>query len=213
MAELPTVVFVTGNKGKLTEVQEMLKGTANVEAVKIDLPELQGEALDIARDKALTAYAQLQRPCMIEDTGLCFHGMKNLPGPYIKWFLDKVGNDGLNDMLVGFEDKSAHAECTFTVATGPTADDIKCYVGRCEGTIVRPRGPGGFGWDPVFLPTGSAKTFAEMSAAEKNEISHRRRALDLVRVSLASQPTGADAATGNGNGSALKRHRSESKTA
>lgn len=178
---MPTVVFVTGNKGKLAEVQAILSGVANVEAVKMDLPELQGDVLEIAREKAVVAWKTIQRPCMIEDTSLCFNGMDGLPGPYIKWFLDKLGNEGLNDMLVGFADKTGYAQCIFTVVEGDRPEDVKFYVGRCSGTIVRPRGPGGFGWDPIFLPDGSELTFAEMSADAKNEISHRSKALAALK--------------------------------
>ena len=55
---------------------------------------------------------------MVEDTCLCFHAYKGLPGPYIKWFLEKMGHAGLNQMLAGFEDKTAYAQCTFAYAPG-----------------------------------------------------------------------------------------------
>lgn len=63
---------------------------------------------------------------MVEDTGLCFNAYKGLPGPYIKWFLEKMGHDGLNAMLAGFEDKSAYAQCTF--AYTPGAHQITFFV-------------------------------------------------------------------------------------
>eukprot|EP00672_Neobodo_designis_P019070 CAMPEP_0174828270 /NCGR_PEP_ID=MMETSP1114-20130205/1228_1 /TAXON_ID=312471 /ORGANISM="Neobodo designis, Strain CCAP 1951/1" /LENGTH=204 /DNA_ID=CAMNT_0016061983 /DNA_START=53 /DNA_END=667 /DNA_ORIENTATION=+ len=199
---LPSITFVTGNKGKLTEVQAMLAGIATVDAVKVDLPELQGDPLEVAKEKAVTAFATLQRPCMVEDTSLCFHALNDLPGPYIKWFLDKCGHEGLNKMLDGFEDRGAHAMCIFTVAESADKADVKCYVGRCEGTIVRPRGPGGFGWDPVFCPKEGpeGKTFAEMSADEKNAISHRKRALDALKTRFR-------AAAGDANAAASEKKR------
>jgi inosine triphosphate pyrophosphatase len=55
---------------------------------------------------------------MVEDTSLCFNALKGLPGPYIKWFLGKVGHEGLNKMLVGFEDKTAYAQCVFAYTPG-----------------------------------------------------------------------------------------------
>ena len=55
---------------------------------------------------------------MVEDTCLCFNAMHGLPGPYCKWFLQKLGHDGLNRMLVGFDDKSAYAQCTFAYSAG-----------------------------------------------------------------------------------------------
>jgi inosine triphosphate pyrophosphatase len=55
---------------------------------------------------------------MVEDTCLCFNALQGLPGPYIKWFLGKLGHDGLNRMLHGFEDKTAYAQCTFAYSAG-----------------------------------------------------------------------------------------------
>lgn len=59
---------------------------------------------------------------MVEDTGLCFNALGGLPGPYIKWFLDGTGHDGLNALLGGFEDKSAYAQCVFAFCAGPGMD-------------------------------------------------------------------------------------------
>ena len=68
----------------------------------------------------------------------------------VKWFLEKLGHDGLNRMLHGFDDKSAYALCTFTFCAGPAATPI-VFEGRTDGRIVPARGPTNFGWDPVFL--------------------------------------------------------------
>jgi inosine triphosphate pyrophosphatase len=122
---------------------------------------------------------------MVEDTCLCFHAMKGLPGPYIKWFLQKLGHEGLNAMLVGFEDKSAYAQCTFAYTPGPGVEPI-IFVGKTEGRIVPARGPGDFGWDPIFQPDGFEETYAEMNPEIKNTISHRYRALDGLRKYLIS---------------------------
>lgn len=66
----------------------------------------------------------------MEDTSLCFNAMGGLPGPYIKWFLSKLGTVGLNTMLAGFEDKSAVAMCIFGYAAGPAEDPI-LFIGTC----------------------------------------------------------------------------------
>jgi inosine triphosphate pyrophosphatase len=192
---LPRLVFVTGNKNKIREVTEILKGVAIVESEKIDLPEIQGDILDIAREKAVVAYKQLQRPCMIEDSSLCFSGLGDLPGPYVKWFFDKLGNVGLHTMLQGFEDKSGYALCIFTVIDGPDKSNCKFYTGRCSGTIVAPRGPEGFGWDPIFQPDGFDKTFAELDADTKNRISHRKKALDALVSGFRGEPRDDETAT------------------
>jgi len=120
---------------------------------------------------------------LVEDTCLCFNALKGLPGPYIKWFLEKLGHEGLNKLLYGFEDKSAFALCTFSLSWGPGHDPI-VFSGKTDGKIVEARGPKDFGWDPIFQPDGYDQTFAEMSKETKNSISHRRRALNKVREYL-----------------------------
>jgi inosine triphosphate pyrophosphatase len=92
---LRTLTFVTGNKNKLAEVQAILQGVVQVNSVKIDLPELQGEPKDISIEKCRMAAKQVKGPVIVEDTCLCFNALNGLPGPYIKWFLDKLGHDGV----------------------------------------------------------------------------------------------------------------------
>lgn len=183
------VYFATGNKKKLEEVVQILNSSPEeplpytVESVSLDLPELQGEPEDIAKEKCRLAARHVQGAVMVEDTCLCFKAMKGLPGPYIKWFLEKLGHEGLNKMLVGFEDTSAYAQCTFAFTPGPECEPV-VFVGRTEGKIVPARGPTSFGWDPIFQPDGFDETYAEMDAAIKNTISHRYRALDALRTYL-----------------------------
>ena len=81
------LIFVTGNKNKLLEFQSIVGDLLNVTSMNLDLPELQGEPLEIAKEKVLIAYRQIKKPVMIEDTSLCYNALKGLPGPYIKWFL------------------------------------------------------------------------------------------------------------------------------
>lgn len=181
------VVFVTGNQKKKEEVVAILqKGDPlpyDIVARKIDLPELQGEPEDIAKEKCRLAAREVQGPVMTEDTSLCFNALGGLPGPYIKWFLEKLGHDGLNRMLAGFDDKTAYAQCIFAYTPGPDTEPL-VFVGRTPGRIVPARGPADFGWDPVFLPNGFDHTYAEMDKAVKNTISHRYRALDKLRAYL-----------------------------
>mmetsp|Transcript_17534 Transcript_17534/g.48092 ORF Transcript_17534/g.48092 Transcript_17534/m.48092 type:complete len:217 (+) Transcript_17534:264-914(+) len=184
------LVFVTGNAKKLEEVRQILdagekKVPFEVKSQKIDLPELQGASPEeIAREKCRFAAESVDGPVMIEDTCLCYHALKGLPGPYIKWFLDKLGHDGLNKLLAGYEDKSAYAQCVFALSAGPGCD-VRLFDGRTEGRIVDARGPTDFGWDPVFEPLeGGGQTYAEMPKAMKNSISHRGRALERLRCWL-----------------------------
>ncbi|CAK9194527.1 hypothetical protein BDL97_10G050700 [Sphagnum fallax] len=175
------VTFVTGNAKKLEEVKMILGQSIPFQSLKLDLPELQGEPEDISREKARLAAREIGGPVLVEDTCLCFNALKGLPGPYIKWFLLKTGHEGLNNLLAAYEDKSAYALCVFSLALGPDSEPIT-FSGRTEGKIVPARGPNNFGWDPVFQPDGYDLTFAEMQKEEKNEISHRRRALDKVKA-------------------------------
>uniref|UniRef100_A0A7S4CSV4 Inosine triphosphate pyrophosphatase n=1 Tax=Eutreptiella gymnastica TaxID=73025 RepID=A0A7S4CSV4_9EUGL len=183
----PTVHFVTGNKNKLKEVQAILGDSIDVVSHKVDLPELQGEPEEISAEKCRLAAAEVDMPVLVEDTCLCFHAMKGLPGPYIKWFLDKLGHDGLNKMLQGFDDYSAYAQCTFSFARGK-GDEPQTFVGKTEGKIVPARGPTDFGWDPIFQPDGFEQTYAEMSPEAKNSISHRGKSLELVKKYFSEHP-------------------------
>ncbi|TPX31361.1 hypothetical protein SmJEL517_g05313 [Synchytrium microbalum] len=192
-----TIVFVTGNANKLKEVQAILSGTnINLTSSKLDLVEIQascrvgtcGTTQECAIDKAKRASAALGNiPVLTEDTALCFNALKGLPGPYIKWFLESMGHDGLNTMLSGFEDKSAYALCTFALVPSPGAEPI-LFEGRNDGRIVPARGPLDFGWDPIFESNdgSSGLTYAEMEKSVKNQISHRARALGKLTEYLAT---------------------------
>lgn len=151
---------------------------------KIDLPELQGDAIEIAKEKCILAAKKVKGAVFIEDTSLCFNALNGMPGPYIKWFLDSCGHVGLNKMLDGFEDRSAYAQTIIAYTTGPD-DEVFVFDGRTDGNIVTARGPLDFGWDPVFAPTeGEGKTYAEMNKEFKNTISHRGRAFEKFRAFL-----------------------------
>ncbi|KGN56768.1 inosine triphosphate pyrophosphatase [Cucumis sativus] len=178
------VTFVTGNVKKLEEVRAILGNSIPFRSLKLDLPELQGEPEDISKEKARLAAIKVNGPVLVEDTCLCFNALKGLPGPYIKWFLEKIGHEGLNNLLMAYEDKSAYASCIFSFSLGPESEPIT-FVGKTPGKIVLPRGPNDFGWDPIFQPDGFDQTYAEMCKEEKNKISHRYRALALVKSHFA----------------------------
>ncbi|KAL7542624.1 hypothetical protein ACHAXR_011943 [Thalassiosira sp. AJA248-18] len=198
-----TITFVTGNKNKLAEVQRLLSSSTSsttmmpdITNAKIDLPELQGSPQDIAIEKCKLASAKLSgTPVITEDTCLCFRALNDLPGPYIKWFLEDLGHDGLNKLLAGFdngEDKDhtrAYAMTIIAYCPG-NGEEVQLFEGRTEGHIVPARGSLDFGWDPIFEPTEDGqqrgegetmKTYAEMSKDEKNAISHRGRAFRKFR--------------------------------
>ena len=203
------ISFVTGNKNKVVELQKILSTTTNttenttenttiiIKSCKIDLPELQGEPSYIATEKCRLASLNSDEPILIEDTSLCFNALGGLPGPYIKWFLDKIGLDGLNKLLLGYEDKSAYAQTIFAYTEGKYKP-IHLFIGRIDGKIVPERGQMGFGWDAIFQPDcdnevdrdgiknmngidNVKQTFGEMEECKKNRISHRYLALQKFK--------------------------------
>jgi len=169
---------------KLQEVRAILgESGIEIDSHDLNIPELQGTTQEIATEKCRKAAEILKGPCITEDTALCFEALNGLPGPYIKYFLKELGLEGLNTLLEGFPTKSAWALCTFAYCAGPGFEPI-LFEGRTDGKIVPPRGPGKFGWNPVFEETSMGKTFAEMTEDEKNKISHRYRALVKLKEYL-----------------------------
>ncbi|KAJ5324426.1 hypothetical protein N7476_003026 [Penicillium atrosanguineum] len=174
--------FVTGNPNKIIEVNAIIGNSIPIQPVALDVPEIQGTLEEIARDKCRRATLIVNGPVIVEDSALEFNAMKGLPGPYIKYFLESLGNDGLNRMLYGYEDKSAEAVCTFAFSTGPTMEPL-LFQGRLKdvllivskGKIVPARGSPVFGWEPIFEHEGA--TLAEMAHDKKNKLSHRYQAL------------------------------------
>ena len=100
-----------------------------------------------------------------------------MPGPYIKDFYKAMKNEGLYKLLEAFEDKSAVAQCIIAYIDEEHKDKPLLFPGRTPGCIVKPTGTKGFGWDPIFKPDGSDKSYATMEPEEKNKISHRFRAV------------------------------------
>ncbi len=174
-------VLVTGNPGKLAEARRL--GAASLEAVDIDLPEIQSLDLrEILRAKAAAAFGQLQRPVIVDETSLELAALGGFPGPLIKWMLQSVGAAGVAGTARAVGDFRATARCALLYSTGT---DELIAEGSTEGELVLPpRGEHGFGWDPVFQPLGEKRTYAELSGPEKDRISHRglawRRLVELL---------------------------------
>ncbi|KAH0793900.1 Inosine triphosphate pyrophosphatase [Histomonas meleagridis] len=176
-----SVTFVTSNKGKLNEFKEIIG--FEVAHQSIDLPEYQFETSEqVAFFKAKEAAKRLQGPALVDDTALHFHALGGLPGAYIRAFVEKLTPEKLTKLLAGFEDKSATVTCSMGYCAGPDAEPI-VFTGSVEGTIVEPRGTGGFGFDPIFLPNGSDLTYAELPEGAKNHLSHRYLALTKLKES------------------------------
>ncbi len=176
---MKSIYFITGNKGKLAEVQSIL---GNVEALGIDLPEIQSlDAHEIIKAKLEEAKNHQAGEFIVEDTSLYFEALKGLPGPLIKWFMKTVGNDGLYKIAEAFGNFSAEAKTI--IGYSDAEGVISFHEGVIKGTIVAPRGEG-FGWDPIFQPEGYSKTFGELSSEEKNSFSMRKIALEKLKTSI-----------------------------
>ncbi|CAM44240.1 conserved hypothetical protein [Leishmania braziliensis MHOM/BR/75/M2904] len=226
MATWGKVYLVSGNKGKQMEVQRYFtQAQLMVEAVNINLPETQNSSAErISWDKAVEAYRVVNRmpigeplchggtPVLVDDTSLEFDALCGLPGPYIKWFLDRLGVEGLLKMVKGFappdeEDSTeaapayrrASAVCIVSLCYGVDEATghplVQQFRGVCRGALpAGPRGGVGFGWDSIFAPEAQtpayAKTFAEMSVDEKNTLSHRAKALQMLTEYLQTSRAG-----------------------
>jgi len=108
--------------------------------------------------------------------------LNGLPGPLIKWFLKTIGLHGLYQMTEKFNNFKAQAKTIIGYADHN--GEIHYFEGVVEGNIVAPKAKSDFGWDPIFNPDGYTKSFAEMTKEEKNEISHRRKAVDKLKEFL-----------------------------
>jgi non-canonical purine NTP pyrophosphatase (RdgB/HAM1 family) len=176
--------FVTGNPNKAKEAGDIL-GIPLEQIEVADLFEIQTQDLDeLVSHKAQQAYDALCCPILVEDSGLVFHAWNGLPGALVKSFETTVGCKGMLKMLQSFDDRRARAICCLAVHDGKK---IQIVRGEVEGTIANEiRGANGFGWDVLFIPEGYEKTYAEMNSAEKNTISHRKKALEKLKALLQS---------------------------
>jgi non-canonical purine NTP pyrophosphatase (RdgB/HAM1 family) len=176
--ELPT--FVTGNPKKAEQLSRILGVTLNHQA--LDLTEIQSLSLEeVVRAKAQEAYNILKTPVLIEDTSLTFHALGKLPGTLIKWFLQELGNEGLCELLLNKE-RSATAEVLYGLHDGTA---IHLFSGSMSGSIAEnPQGETQFGWDPIFIHTGTTMSRAEMSDEEADAVSMRTVALGKLRTFL-----------------------------
>lgn len=175
------ITLVTGNANKLKEWRKIAQGRVEFESESIDLPEIQSlNSEEIAEDKAKRAYELLKKPVVVEDVSASLEKLKGLPGPFFKFFEQQLGPSALYD-LAQEEGAKARISCTVVYYDG---HEVLVGKGEVIGTVVPVRGEGGFGFDKVFVPDGYSKTFAEMTAEEKNSISHRYKAIKALLEKL-----------------------------
>lgn len=184
------ITFVSGNESKYKEITYALAPTYHVKRAKIDLVEIQGDPAEIAIAKCNEAYKVLNAPVIVEDSSLSFNALGGMPGPYIKYFYESIGNQGLYKLLCAYEDKSAISICAFAYK-GSANEEVVTFIGTTHGFIVSPSGTNnGFGWDDIFetsvISNGHVvkKRCSEMTLNEKISISPRTKALKQLVMYL-----------------------------
>ena len=166
---MPTIYVVTGNPHKLASFERHLKDYS-FKSVDIDLPEIQSlDSHAIITDKVERAYDEVGKPVLVEDVSVALEALNGLPGPFIKFFEERMGPDAIFQLVTG---KSLAATVTSTIGY---YDGSKLIItqGVVHGTAVAARGENDWGFDACFLPDGQTKTYGEMTFAEKDAISHR----------------------------------------
>lgn len=185
----PRLVLATRNAKKLRELEEILAGAGldvTLEPLPDSAPEVVEDGLTFAQNavkKARSAAEATGLPAVADDSGLCVDALNEMPGVLSARWAGSGKDDAANlalvlDQVSDVPDThlGAHFACAMAVAL-PGGED-RVVEGRMDGALVRePRGDGGFGYDPVFVPDGFDVTTAEMSAADKHAISHRGQAL------------------------------------
>lgn len=185
-----TFVLATRNDHKLREFREaMPEFRIDPLPLEVELPPETGETfVDNALAKARAAFAATGRPSLADDSGIEAAALSGRPGVRSARFAGEGASDEENlakllGALAGQEDRSVAYVCAL-VLVGPEARELVAE-GRCEGTLTdHPRGSGGFGYDPAFVPHEGPGdlTMAELSPAQKHSISHRGLAVgDLLR--------------------------------
>jgi len=165
------ITFITGNSHKAIELERLLGFGINHKKVEInEIQELDLEKL--IKHKAIGAFEKIKSPVLVEDTSLIFDAWGRLPGPFIKWFLKEMGNEGICNLLSVSSNRKAIFTTIFAYYDGNV---YKSFSKSTTGTIShKPKGENGFGWDPIFIPTGSLLTRGEMIHKEQDFYTARK---------------------------------------
>lgn len=168
--------FVTKNLGKFKEVQDLLKSYVEVVQTKVKVTEIRsGNLKEVARAKAKEAYRLVGKPLIVEDSGLFIHALNGFPGVVSSEVFKGIGNEGILKLMKGVKDRRAEFRSTIAYCDGKK---LRVFLGSKHGVIAnQKKGKFGFGFDPIFIPQGEERTFAQMKLKEKNAISHRAQAV------------------------------------
>ncbi len=167
--------FVTTNDGKFKEVSEMFAAREiELERLNQSCPEIQADALREVVEHGLNTIPAKEGDVLIDDSGLFI----DKPGVYSSFVFKAIGCQGILKLMLGWKAREARFETCFGLRIG---GETHVFFGKCEGYITTEmRGKGGFGYDPIFVPKGQRRTFAQMSVEEKNGFSHRGKAARSV---------------------------------
>jgi XTP/dITP diphosphohydrolase len=187
------LLLATGNTHKSREFQKLLGDDFQISDLSslpaLEMPEETGSTFEQnAVLKAVSVSKVVDQLIVADDSGLEVHALGGAPGIYSARYAGEHARDSANidKLLRKMKDdakRSARFRCVIALAR--SGDVVGTFEGLVEGEIVDPpRGTGGFGYDPVFQPTGFEKTFAEMASESKNQISHRAKAITRLRKAL-----------------------------
>jgi non-canonical purine NTP pyrophosphatase (RdgB/HAM1 family) len=176
------LTFITGNQNKADFLARHLG--VPVTHHKLDLDEIQTlNPYELVEHKVRQAYDMLKKPVLVEDASLVFTAMGRLPGPYIKWFIEELGLDGLARLAQGLSEQTAVGHVCYGLYDG---QELHFFDGEMRGRIaaVPYVGGRGFGFDAILINDGYDKTRAEMTEAEYDATSYRTAAIEKLRVFL-----------------------------
>ena len=191
---LSEVVFASHNAGKINEIKELLQpfGINVKSALDIELPDVEETGSTFAENSLLKSQtiAELTGlPCIADDSGLCVDALNGAPGVYsARYAPNRDFDKGMEKLLAEMaqspnKSRKAHFSCVISLAFPNGGYEL--FEGRVDGHIATEKqGIGGFGYDPLFIPDGFAKSFAQMSKDEKNQVSHRGRAVEKLKAYL-----------------------------
>lgn len=178
-----TIYFITSNKGKALEAKEKFSSLKiNVVQKNLGYPEIQADYLeDVALFGAEDIKKRFKKPFFLEDAGLFVDVLNGFPGVYSAYVYYTIGCKGILKLLEGLGDEKRKACFKSVIAYGQLGKKPLIFTGECHGKIsLKPVGNHGFGFDPIFIPDGEKKTFAEMETKEKNLYSHRGKSLEKL---------------------------------
>ena len=174
---MKTILFVTSNENKFREVKAYLeKVGVDLQRSPLEIVEKQYPTeREVSLSKALAAAKILNKPVLVEDTGVYFSAFKSFPGPYAKQVFENIGIEGIMKLLEG---KEREAVIRTSFAYCEPGEMPILFTGEVTGRIAeKPSEVISFAYDTIFVPEDESRTFSEMSIEEKEKFSHRIRAL------------------------------------